>query len=394
MKRTLVIVLAAALVGGLTGAVIGVALEGGDTSSKAATDLPLAAPTELSSATAPDTHQSRADLSPEAIYREDAPSVVLITDTRTQTVPGSLFLPPSKEQVGSLGSGFVIDRQGDVVTNDHVVQGAQGIRVGFSNGASYPATIVGADPSTDVAVVRVKAPSSALRPLTFDDSSKLQVGDPAYAIGNPFGLDRTMTAGIVSAVGRDIESPNGLTIPKAIQTDAPINHGNSGGPLLDRDGRVVGIAAQIQGGTVNANVGVGFAIPSDTARSVVEQLLANGHAQHAWLGISLVTIDPAVARVVRGMPEHGVIVERVIKGSPAAKAGLRAARNEVTMNGVSIPVGGDTIVAIEGKPVETSAQVADAVATRKPGDRITLEIVRHGAHENVTVALGNVPALS
>jgi len=394
MKRTLVIVLAAALVGGLTGAVIGVALEGGDTSSQAA-DLPPSTPTDLPITPEQNAHKaSRADLSPETIYREDAPSVVLITDTRTQTVPGSLFLPPSKEQVGSLGSGFVIDRQGDVVTNEHVVQGAHGIRIGFSDGASDPATIVGSDASTDVAVVRVKAASSALRPLTFDDSARLQVGDPVYAIGNPFGLDRTMTAGIVSAVGRDIESPNGLTIPKAIQTDAPINHGNSGGPLLDRDGRVVGIAAQIQGGTVNANVGVGFAIPSDTARSVVEQLLASGHAQHAWLGVSLVTIDPAVARVVRGVPEHGVIVERVIKGSPAAKAGLRAARNEVTMNGVSIPVGGDTIVAIDGTPIGTSAQIADSVAARKPGDRITLEIVRHGAHKNLTVTLGNVPAPS
>jgi len=394
MKRTLVIVLAAALVGGLAGAVIGIALEGGDTTSQsAATELPLAAPTELS--TARTTHDaSRADLSPEAIYREDAPSVVLITDTRTQTVPGSLFLPPSKEQVGSLGSGFVIDKQGDVVTNEHVIQSAQGIRVGFSNGASYPASIVGSDASTDVAVIRVRAPSSALRPLTFDDSSRLEVGDPAYAIGNPFGLDRTMTAGIVSAIGRNIQSPTGFTIPDAIQTDAPINHGNSGGPLLDRDGRVVGIAAQIEGGTVNANVGVGFAIPSSTARSVVQQLLASGHAQHAWLGVALVTVEPAVAKVVRGMPEHGVIVQRVIKNSPAAKAGLVAAKNAVTMNGVSIPVGGDTIVAIDGKAVETSAQLGDAIATRKPGDRVTLEIVRRGARQKVTITLGNVPALS
>jgi S1-C subfamily serine protease len=390
MKRTLVIVLAAALVGGLAGAVIGVALEGGDSSSQAA-QLPLSTPSEVS---AEPTSSSRADLAPEAIYRTDAPSVVVITDTQTQTVPGSFFLPPSKEQVGSLGSGFVIDKQGDIATNEHVVQGAQSIRVGFSNGASYPATIVGTDPSTDVAVVRVKAPTSALRPLTFDDSSKLQVGDPTYAIGNPFGLDRTMTAGIVSAVDRDIESPNGLTIPNAIQTDAPINHGNSGGPLLDRDGRVVGIAAQIQGGTVNANVGVGFAIPSDTARSVIQQLLSSGHAQHAWLGVGLVDIDPWVAKVVRGMPSHGVIVAKVIKGSPAAKAGLEAARNQVTMNGVSVPVGGDAIVAIDGKSIESSAQVADAVAARSPGDKVTLEIVRHGAQQKVSVTLDNVPAQS
>jgi len=390
MKRTLVIVLAAALVGGLAGAVIGVALEGGDSSSQAA-QLPLSTPREVS---VEPTGSNRADLAPEAIYRTDAPSVVVITDTQTRTVPGSFFLPPSKEQVGSLGSGFVIDEHGDIATNEHVVQGARSIRVGFSNGASYPATIVGTDPSTDVAVVRVEAPHAALHPLTFDDSSKLQVGDPTYAIGNPFGLDRTMTAGIVSAVGRDIASPNGLTIPNAIQTDAPINHGNSGGPLLDRDGRVVGIAAQIQGGTVNANVGVGFAIPSDTARSVIEQLVSSGHAQHAWLGVELVDIEPSVAKVVRGMPSHGVIVAKVIKGSPAAKAGLEAARNQVTMNGVSVPVGGDAIVAIDGKSIGSSGQLAEAVAAHSPGDRVTLEIVRHGMQQKVSVTLGNVPARS
>ena len=239
----------------------------------------------------------------------------MITDNQTQIVPASFFNPAQKQQVTALGSGFVIDKRGDIVTNDHVVQGAKDVRVGFSGGASYPAKIVGSDPSTDIAVVRVKAPSSVLRPLLFADSS-VEVGDPAYAIGNPFGLERTMTAGIVSATGRDIQAPNGLVIANAIQTDAPINHGNSGGPLLDRVGQVIGINSQIQGGTVDANVGVGFAIPSATARSVSEQLIATGHAEHAWLGVQVATIDPSVARIVRGLPAHGVARREGGQGKP------------------------------------------------------------------------------
>ena len=160
----------------------------------------------------------------------------MITDNQTQIVPASFFNPAQKQQVTALGSGFVIDKRGDIVTNDHVVQGAKDVRVGFSGGASYPAKIVGSDPSTDIAVVRVKAPSSVLRPLLFADSS-VEVGDPAYAIGNPFGLERTMTAGIVSATGRDIQAPNGLVIANAIQTDAPINHGNSGDRFSTASGR-------------------------------------------------------------------------------------------------------------------------------------------------------------
>jgi len=316
----------------------------------------------------------------------------VISDTQTTVVPPTLFAPGSKEQVSALGSGFVVDKHGDIVTNDHVVQGATGIRVGFSNGGSYPAKIVGTDPSTDVAVVRVKAPPTALEPITFDDSARIEVGDPVYAIGNPFGLDRTMTAGIVSATGRDIQSPNGLTIPNAIQTDAPINHGNSGGPLLDRYGRVIGVNAQIEGGTVNANVGVGFAIPSNTAISVAGQVIASGRAQHAWLGVRIETINPGAAAVIRGLPASGVMVVQVAKHSPAAKAGLKAATSQVTVNGMSVPIGGDAIVGIDGKPVATSAQLADTVARRKPGERLELQIVRHDKRRTVGITLGNVPA--
>ncbi len=383
MRRTLVIVLATAIVGGLAGASIGLAFnKGGSTTSAQPTTA--AEPATLLAAPVK-------GLDAEQIYRSDSPGVVVITDSQTQIVPASFFSPAQREQVTALGSGFVIDRRGDIVTNDHVVQGAKDVRVGFSGGASYPAKIVGSDPSTDIAVVRVKgAPDSLLRPLRFADS-EVQVGDPAYAIGNPFGLERTMTAGIVSATGRDIQAPNGLVIANAIQTDAPINHGNSGGPLLDRVGQVIGINSQIQGGTVDANVGVGFAIPSATARSVSNQLIATGHARHAWLGVEVAAIDPSVARVVRGLPPHGVVVVKVVKDSPAAKAGLKAATQRVTVNGVSGFVGADAIVGVDGKSISSTAQLGDVVALHKPGDRLELQVVRGGKSRTVEITLGNAP---
>jgi S1-C subfamily serine protease len=317
---------------------------------------------------------------------------VVITDTQSQQVPATPFSPSGKQEVQALGSGFVIDNRGDILTNDHVVAGATGIRVGFTSGASYAATVVGTDPSSDLAVVRVQGPTSALHPLAFEDSSGLQVGDSVYAIGNPFGLDRTMTAGIVSALGRDIQAPNGLTIPKAIQTDAPINHGNSGGPLLDARGRVMGVNAQIEGGTVDGNVGVGFAIPSNTAKSVADQLIENGRVEHAWLGVEVETIDPALAKAVRGLPSHGVLVARVVSGGPAARAGLQAGTREVSVDGMTAIVGGDAIVSVEGKEIDSSAQLAEAVALRKPGDKLALEIVRDGSTRTVEVTLGTVPS--
>ena len=384
MGRTFAIVFTATVVGGIGGAAIGIAVDGGRSSSSALASAPVGAePTSV-------VHTVAA-LSPEAIYRADAPAVVEIEDTVTQVVPPTYFTPGGTEQVGALGSGFVIDERGDIVTNDHVVQGAKDIRVGFSGGGTYPAKVVGTDPTTDIAVVRVKAPAAALHPLTFASSGGVLVGDRVYAIGNPFGLERTMTAGIVSAMGRDIQAPNGLVIANAIQTDAPINHGNSGGPLLDRVGQVIGINSQIEPGTVNANVGVGFAIPSATARSVSEQLIATGHAEHAWLGIEVATIDPDVAKIVRGLPAHGVVVVKVVKGSPAAKAGLKAAARRVTVNGIETFVGADAIVAVDGKPVSSTAQLGDVVTLHKPGDAIQLEVVHGGKSRTVAVTLGNAP---
>jgi S1-C subfamily serine protease len=383
LKITLAIVLAAAVAGGVTGGVVGLALGGDD----AATAAP--ATTRITSSTVSET---TAALTAEQIYRRDAAGVVVITATQTQDLPPTLFSPAQTERVGVLGSGFVVDAQGDIVTNDHVVEGGSHIRVGFSSGTTYPAKIVGTDPSTDIAVIRVEAPAGALHPLGFTDSAAVEVGDPVYAIGNPFGLDRTMTAGIVSATGRDIAAPNGLTIPNAIQTDAPINHGNSGGTLLDRFGRVIGVNDQIQGGSVDGNVGVGFAVPSDTAMAVAKQLIAYGHAQHAWLGVEVETIDPDVVAAVHGLPSRGVVVARVLKGSPAAKAGLEPATRKVTVRGVTVLAGGDAIVGLDGKPIRTSQQLSGAIAGRKPGERVTLAVVRNGRTRSVTVTVGNAPA--
>jgi putative serine protease PepD len=386
VSRLIVIVLSAAVVGGLAGAGVGLAL-GADRSGT----------TTIESTTARTASQASAAegaLAPDQIYRSAAPAVVVITDMQTQVVPPTLFTPPAKQEVGALGSGFVIDSKGDIVTNDHVVQGATGIRVGLASGVSYPAKIVGTDPTSDIAVVRVHAPAATLQPLAFADSAKVSVGDPAYAIGNPFGLDRTMTAGIVSATGRDIDAPNGFTIPNTIQTDASINHGNSGGPLLDGRGEVIGVNSQIQGGSVDGNVGIGFAVPSDTAKSVATQLIASGHASHAWLGVRVDTIDPTVAKVVRGLPEQGVVVVSVVKGGPAAKARLLAATKRVSVNGVVALVGGDSIVALDGTRIADAAQLAGLLAARRPGEKVELEVVRNGARRKVVLTLGDVPRAS
>jgi S1-C subfamily serine protease len=375
MRRILPTVLVALVCGGVAGAVAG-------HNGSSAAPVPV-----------PQTAAATGDtITPAALYRRDAPGVAVITATTTKQVAPTFFTPPQTEKIQSLGSGFAIDTRGDIVTNDHVVAGANGIRVGFGGGSTYPATVVGADPGSDLAVVHVNAPSSALHPLAFDSSSGVVPGDPVYAIGNPFGLDRTMTAGIVSATGRDIQAPNGLTIPNAIQTDAPINHGNSGGPLIDAAGRVIGVNSQIQGGTVNANVGVGFAIPSDTVESVAHQLIANGKVEHAYIGVQVETIPQGISKLVRGVPARGVAIAKVSSGSPAAHAGLQAATHTVTADGQTVLLGGDSITALNGKPVLAAQDLADAVARLKPGDRVSLTVVRGGAARTVPVVLGTSPA--
>jgi len=336
-------------------------------------------------------------LSINEIYRRDAPGVVQVTSTTVVRVPsdpffGNPFGLPDTERQQALGSGFVIDKAGHIVTNYHVVQGARSVQVSFSNNERLKARVVGTDPSTDIAVLQVTTASRALTPLPLGDSDAVQVGDQVLAIGNPFGLDRTATAGIVSALQRPIEAPNGDEIDHVIQTDAALNHGNSGGPLIDASGRVVGVNSQIQtGGTSDGNVGIGFAIPIDTVKSVVAQLIKSGRVEHAFIGVEVQAITPQVARIFHLGVGRGLLVAGVQRGSAAAKAGLKAGTTSVTVAGVSYRLGGDVIVAADGVPIGSAARLRDVVSAKKPGQKLTLSIRRNGKPKTVTVTLGRRP---
>ena len=339
-----------------------------------------------------------AALSINDIYRRSAPGVVQVTSTSVVTVPADPFFGgqffPEQQQQQSLGSGFVVDKAGHVVTNYHVVQGARKIRVSFSNGASMKATVVGTDPSSDLAVLKIDASSRALTPLPLGDSDAAKVGDPVVAIGNPFGLDRTVTAGIVSAIQRAITAPNGYTIDHVIQTDAAINHGNSGGPLLNGRGDVIGVNSQIETGdnsSSSGNVGVGFAIPSNTVKAVIAQLIRQGHIDRAFIGIGAVPITRDLARVFRLPVARGLLVQSVQPGSGASRAGLRAGTTQVVLAGESYNLGGDIVVSADGKPLAGLNTLRDLVAAKKPGDTIALVVYRNGKKTTLLVKLGRQP---
>jgi S1-C subfamily serine protease len=331
------------------------------------------------------------------IYRRDAPGVVVVTATSTTSTPNPFgFGPPQKQQQQALGSGFVIDKSGHILTNAHVVIGASKVQVGFGStlGATknYDATVVGLDRSTDVAVLKVDAPASALHPLTLGNSSHVNVGDPVVAIGNPLGETRTATAGIVSAVNRDIGSLQGdVQIRGAIQTDAAINHGNSGGPLINDEGQVIGITSQILSDDPNnpqsGSIGIGFAVPINTVKTVATQIMANGKAEHTYLGILGSVLTPALAQDLNINVSHGVLIGKVEPNSPAAKAGLRAGKTQATINGQTVVLGGDIITSIDGKQITTFDDLAGAISAKQPGDKITLGIYRDGKSMNVTVTL-------
>ncbi|MGH3035410.1 MAG: S1C family serine protease [Gaiellaceae bacterium] len=327
-------------------------------------------------------------LSVGEIYRRAAGAVVEITVTSEGSSSPDPFGGQSPTQRAQ-GSGFVYDEEGHVVNNQHVVEDATSIQVTFSDGSSYDARVVGTDPSTDLAVLEVDAPARLLEPLPLGDSGDLQVGDAVIAIGSPFGLEETVTSGIVSAVHRRITSPNGYAIANSIQTDAAINHGNSGGPLLNTSGEVVGVNAQIESDS-GGNDGIGFAIPSNTVSSVVSQLLSTGKVEHAYLGVSVQTIPDGIADEL-GQPA-GVAVAEVRSDSPAEQAGLRAAAETRTVDGEAYPTGGDVITAIDGDPVTTTEGLQSAIDAKKPGDELELTVARDGATRTITVTLASRPA--
>jgi S1-C subfamily serine protease len=333
-------------------------------------------------------------LSVNQIFRRTSPGVVQVTSTSVVNQPDPFgFGFDTQQTQQALGSGFVIDTAGHIVTNYHVVQNARAVQVSFSNHDSMKARIVGSDPSTDIAVLQVDAHSRALTPLPLGNSDRISVGDSVVAIGNPFGLDRTVTAGIVSALQRAITAPNQYTIGHVIQTDAPINHGNSGGPLIDARGDVIGVTSQIEtGGTGDGNVGIGFAIPINTVRSVVAQLIKNGKVEHAYLGVKVQPIEPSIARLFKLPSQHGLLVATVESGSGAAAAGLRPGTNQVVVSGETYSLGGDLIVAADGRPVSTGDDLRDAIASKRPGQRVSLTIYRGTKKMTVDVKLGRQPS--
>jgi S1-C subfamily serine protease len=325
-------------------------------------------------------------MSVNEIYERAASGVVQINSNQS-----GVALPSGAQQ--ALGSGFVVDKSGHIVTNFHVVQGADVIRVGFSNRDTVEATLVGNDPSTDIAVLRVDVMASALTPLPLGNSDRVKVGDPVVAIGNPFGLDRTATAGIVSAVQRLITAPNQFTIDHVIQTDAPINRGNSGGPLLNSRGEVIGVNTQIEtGGITTGNIGIGFAVPSNTVKNVVAQILRTGRVEHPHLGITGHPITSELADRFSLPVEEGVLVESVADGSGADRAGLDAGDTEVVVSGETYILGGDIIVAADGKKISSIEELRDTIASHAPGDKIKLQIYRDSEKTSVTATLGRRPA--
>jgi S1-C subfamily serine protease len=330
------------------------------------------------------------------IYKADGGGVAFIEAEVPASEPQSFspFGEPESERGGTAtGSGIVIDTEGHVLTNNHVVEGASKITVKLgASDTAYDATVVGTDPATDIAVLKVDAPQSQLHPLTLGHSSEVEVGDPVVAIGNPFGLDRTVTSGIVSALQRQIQAPNGFSIDNVIQTDAAINPGNSGGPLINAEGEVIGINSQIEtGGSGSGNVGIGFAIPIDTVRAELNQLITSGQVEHAFLGISGGTITPDLARALNLPVKQGVIVQSVVKNGPAEKAGIEGGNTTATIEGSEVSLGGDIITEANGKKITGMEEIVEIVNKAEAGDELELTILHNGSTKTVKVTLADRP---
>jgi S1-C subfamily serine protease len=375
-------------IGGLVVAVVGLLLIATGAIGDEGDSQPALAPGPL---TTPASDSSAKGLTVSQIYDRDSQGVAFIRSQITQTTQSPFGLFPQQQQSTATGSGFVIDNDGHILTNAHVVQDAQRIDVEVGDdGETRKAELVGSDPSTDVALLKVEE-NDDLKPLRLGDSGKSRVGDPVVAIGNPFGLDRTVTSGIVSALQREIQAPNGFSISNVIQTDAAINPGNSGGPLLNANGEVIGINSQIASQS-GGNEGVGFAVPIETAKDVADQLLHGGKVEQAYLGISGGDLTPQIANALNLSVEHGALIERVVPDGPADDAGLRGATGEGTIGGQTFPVGGDVITQVDGRDVEGMEDVISAVNEHDSGDRVDITVVRDGDEQVFTVTLGKRPS--
>lgn len=383
------------LAGGLVGAVILVlvlVLAFGFGEVKKETVIQAAAQTPVT-AESPTTGSG---FTPQQIYDKLSGGVVMVLSEFSST---GMDIFGQSQSSQALGTGFVVDGQGYILTNEHVVedsgQRASSVTVVFNKGGSetqrVKGKLVGADASSDVAVIKVDPKGLDLKPLPLGDSSKVAVGEPVVAIGNPLGYDFSITSGIVSATGRSLESPNGMTIPNGIQTDAAINQGNSGGPLIDSTGHVIGINEQIASQN-GGNDGLGFAVPINAAVSAMDQLKKGGTVKYAWLGVMGQTITSDVARMFNMGTSGGALVEKVSSGSPAAKAGIKGGSESVTVQGQSFTLGGDVIVKADGTQIESFDALVAFLNGKHPGDKVTLTLLRDGRSRQVQVTLAQRPA--
>ena len=391
MRRALASVAVAALLAGCGGA-------GGDETGTTGTGTAKQRQRTQVGVLQSSGQRNGATFDPEAIYQNEAPGVVTLVSLGGGAGNGL------GQQSEALGSGFAVDGDGYIATNAHVVTTGAGnnatkVYAQFADGNRLPARIVGTDPNADVALVKVdpsqlRGPGAKIVPVPLGSTKGVRVGDPVAAIGSPFGEQQSLSVGVVSALNREIESLTNFSIGNAIQTDAAINHGNSGGPLLDAAGRVLGINSQIRS-TGGGGEGVGFAVPVETVRRSIDQLRQKGHVDYAYLGISSVTLYPQLAERLGLKATTGALVDAVEPGGPADKAGLRGAKSHISFQGVPrIPAGGDAIVAVDGKKLTAADDLTDQIALHQPGDTVKLEIERGGARRTVDVKLGKRPAPS
>ncbi len=388
MQRSILLIAVVAAVVG-AGAAVGIVEGLGAGSGKTTTTLVQQAPLGSSDNA---SNNSDAGLTAGEIYKRDAPGVVFVRSQIVQRTQSPFDFGLPQEQHGeATGSGFVIDKTGTILTNAHVVNGASKVTVQFEDKQSVDAKVLGKDESTDLALLQVNPEGLTLVPLTLGSSKGVQVGDPAIAIGNPFGLERTLTTGVISAVQRTIQAPNSFEIDDVLQTDAPINPGNSGGPLIDATGKVIGINSQIAtgGSGSNGSVGIGFAVPIDTAKQIIPDLKQSGRVDRGYLGVDALTVDKTLKDVVP--VAHGALVQKVAPGGPAEKAGIRAGDLSATLDNHPIQLGGDIITKVAGKDIRSDNDLQAAVADRTSGERVKVTLVRSGKVKTVEVTLGERP---
>jgi len=320
-----------------------------------------------------------------AVYEKAADGVVNITSTAVQM---DFFFNAFPTQ-GS-GSGAILDAKGNILTNHHVVANAQKLEVALADGSRWPAKLIGSDPDNDLAVIKIDAPREKLKVIPMGDSKNLRIGQKVLAIGNPFGFERTLTTGVISSLGRTIRSEVGTLIEDVIQTDAAINPGNSGGPLLNSEGEIIGINSAIISPS-GGNVGIGFAIPVNTAKRLIPELISKGYVTYPWIGATIQTLIPEVARYLKLKIERGALIAEVVKGGPADKAGLKGGSQRVQVGNMIVLVGGDIVVKADDQEIKTNEELIRYVREKKIGNSVTFKVYRKDKYEDVKITLGERP---